>query len=193
MTRRNYGRSRTGERSTKVTIINGCKKANLISAVSPSLGWVYHENTHDNVNAERFECFIGNLINSLKANHPGEKFAFILDNAPIHRKNALATLCINAGIVLIFLPPYSPFLNPIERCFSKIKSQVKKWLGANNDKILATTSMEFGQKGAARSKLLDEAINFGISKISVDNVRKYLEYSRKFYLSIFQKEPIVLE
>ena len=193
MTRRNHGRSKIGERATKVTVINGCKKVNMIAAVSPSLGWVFHENTQDNVNSEKFESFINNLINFLNTNHPGEKFAFILDNAPIHRKNVLATLCINAGVVLIFLPPYSPFLNPIERCFSKIKSQVKKWLRENNDRMLATTSMEFGQKGAARSKLLDEAISFGISKISINNVRKYLEYSRKFYPNIFQKEPIVLE
>ena len=37
----------------------------------------------------------------------------IMDNAPIHKwQSNAATLLSNAGHRLIFLPPYSPFLNP---------------------------------------------------------------------------------
>ena len=42
-------------------------------------------------------------------------------------------LMIAAGVHLIFLPPYSPDLNPIEEAFSKIKA----WIRRNNDIFLA--------------------------------------------------------
>ena len=43
MTRRNYGRSAEGTRAVQSSVINECKKVNIIASVSPSFGWVYHE------------------------------------------------------------------------------------------------------------------------------------------------------
>ena len=49
---------------------------------------------------------------------------FILDNARIHHYSRVAELKNELGIELLYLPPYSPFLNPIENCFSKWKNTV---------------------------------------------------------------------
>jgi transposase len=50
----------------------------------------------------------------------------ILDNLPAH-KNAAARRAIEAaGAKLLFLPPYSPDLNPIENAFSKLKALLRK-------------------------------------------------------------------
>ena len=38
----------------------------------------------------------------------------VMDNASFHRKTRLLPAAQKAGIILIFLPPYSPELNPIE-------------------------------------------------------------------------------
>ena len=46
---------------------------------------------------------------------------FIMHNCKIHVK----VTSENTGISILFLPPYSPFINPIEAVFIKIKSQVK--------------------------------------------------------------------
>ena len=35
-------------------------------------------------------------------------------------------MCEDAGIVLAFLPPYSPDLNPIEETFAQFKAWIKK-------------------------------------------------------------------
>lgn len=35
-------------------------------------------------------------------------------------------MCENAGVMLLFLPPYSPDLNPIEESFSSLKSWMRK-------------------------------------------------------------------
>ena len=94
---------------------------------------------------------------------------------------------------LLFLPPYSPFLNPIERCFSQVKSHVKKWLCDNNNRVIATSNLPFGSKGAARSQLLLEAINYAIPHVTTSDVRQYLEYFRRYYQNIFQSQPIDFE
>jgi len=51
---------------------------------------------------------------------------FILDNCSVHKvKNSLKPL-IDKGIIVLFLPPYSPDFNPIEMSWSKIKSYLRK-------------------------------------------------------------------
>ena len=45
----------------------------------------------------------------------------VMDNCSIHHVNTLTNLFQEAGIVFIFLSPYSPDYNPIELAFSKVK------------------------------------------------------------------------
>lgn len=47
----------------------------------------------------------------------------ILDNARIHHSNDVRLWCDEKGIILKYLPPYSPSLNPIEQIFALIKSR----------------------------------------------------------------------
>lgn len=49
----------------------------------------------------------------------------ILDNASIHKVKAVQEMFARRKYGLVFLPPYSPALNPIEMAFSKIKSAFK--------------------------------------------------------------------
>ena len=50
----------------------------------------------------------------------------ILDNASFHRKKVLRALAEEAGMTIIFLPPYSPDLNPIEKFWAWLKRILKK-------------------------------------------------------------------
>ena len=71
----------------------------------------------------------------------------IMDNASIHHVESVRQLIEDqAGARLLFLPPYSPDLNPLEEVFSQIKSIMKK-----NDALFqvcsaprALLSMAFG-------------------------------------------------
>jgi transposase len=45
----------------------------------------------------------------------------IMDNLGSHKAGAIRAAIRNAGARLLFLPPYSPDLNPIEQVFSKLK------------------------------------------------------------------------
>jgi transposase len=60
----------------------------------------------------------------------------IMDNGSIHLGKEVRKLIEDVGAKLIFLPPYSPDLSPIENCFSKIKSLLRS-MGARSYPELA--------------------------------------------------------
>ena len=52
--------------------------------------------------------------------------AFFIDNASWHKTLAVQEYCEQNKITLLFLPPYSPEYNPIERVWSFLKSKVRQ-------------------------------------------------------------------
>jgi transposase len=50
----------------------------------------------------------------------------ILDNLPAHKSEKAAQCLKQKGAWFLFLPPYSPDLNPIEQVFSQMKSHLRK-------------------------------------------------------------------
>lgn len=57
---------------------------------------------------------------------PGQ--VLVMDNAAFHKGAKITQLIENAGCHVLYLPPYSPDLNKIERCWSWLKSQIRKQL-----------------------------------------------------------------
>lgn len=57
---------------------------------------------------------------------PGKRSVIIMDNASFHRGPEIETACARVGVKLVYLPPYSPDLNPIEEFFAELKAFVKK-------------------------------------------------------------------
>jgi Transposase and inactivated derivatives len=49
----------------------------------------------------------------------------VMDNLPVHKVQSVRALIEERGARLIYLPPYSPDLNPIEKCWSKIKTHLR--------------------------------------------------------------------
>jgi hypothetical protein len=78
----------------------------------------------------------------------------VMDNASIHRSDLVKELCMDAGIQLEFLPPYSPDYNPIEQSFNTLKSWVKRHitmapLFVNSGAFMAYAVSEFIEVDAA--------------------------------------------
>lgn len=44
-----------------------------------------------------------------------------MDNLPVHKTHRIQEILAPVGARVIFLPPYSPDLSPIELCWSKLK------------------------------------------------------------------------
>jgi transposase len=76
---------------------------------------------HGSMNAERFEQWMTfNLIPALETGQ-----TIIMDNASFHRKKQLEKICETAGVSIVFLPPYSPDFNPIEKDWSNMKRELR--------------------------------------------------------------------
>jgi transposase len=50
----------------------------------------------------------------------------LMDNLPVHKVAGVREAIETAGATLIYLPCYSPDLNPIEMAFSKLKAHLRK-------------------------------------------------------------------
>ena len=55
---------------------------------------------------------------------PGK--VIIMDNAPFHNSGKIREVIEKAGCELLYLPTYSPDLNPIEHWWHKIKTAIRK-------------------------------------------------------------------
>ena len=49
-----------------------------------------------------------------------------MDNLPSHKRTSVSALIEAAGARLLFLPPYSPDFNPIEKAFARLKAMLRK-------------------------------------------------------------------
>ena len=62
---------------------------------------------------------------------PGEWV--IVDNTTFHHGGRIAQLIAATGAQVVYLPPYSPDLNRIEKCWAWLKSRVRKRLACFNE------------------------------------------------------------
>ncbi len=96
-----------------------------------------------NCNAANFQIF----LDSFSAQNPGELKIMVLDNGAFHKAK---TLKIPDNIGLIFLPPYSPELNPAEKIWAMLKrkftNKVHKTLDEVSEFITETTNSLCGDK-----------------------------------------------
>jgi transposase len=83
-------------------------------------------------------CFAGFCQRFLApALRPGD--LVVLDNLSSHKSSAARAAIEAVGARLVYLPPYSPDLNPIENLFSKIKQLIRRFRPANWPQIIRAT------------------------------------------------------
>ena len=70
---------------------------------------------------ESFRAYVSQML--LPTLRPGD--LVIMDNLSSHKSDLTLALITNAGAQALFLPAYSPDLNPIEKMWSKIKSLLR--------------------------------------------------------------------
>lgn len=118
---RQRGRIQKGER-LKVGIPHGHWKTTTFVAGLRLTGMVAPLVLDGPINREAFVAYIEQvLVLGLK---PGD--FVIMDNLPSHKGHQVREAIEAVGASLLYLPPYSPDLNPIENAFSKIKAHLRK-------------------------------------------------------------------
>ncbi|KAG0829986.1 hypothetical protein G6F18_008363 [Rhizopus arrhizus] len=70
-------------------------------------------------------AYLSNVMDVLDKNDM-KGFYLVMDNAPIHKPATVRIFIEKRGYKCCYLPPYSPFLNPIELFWSKVKYGIKR-------------------------------------------------------------------
>jgi len=73
------------------------------------------------INADVFGAFVGQVL--CPELRPGD--IVVMDNLPSHKGAPIRRMIEARGATLVYLPPYSPDLNPIEMIFAKIKQALR--------------------------------------------------------------------
>ena len=79
-----------------------------------------------NVDADTFFNVLKRDILVLCQPWPGKRSVIILDNAAIHMKYLIDAECAAHGVIVLYLPPYSFDLNPIELAFNVAKMKLRR-------------------------------------------------------------------
>ena len=89
------------------------------------------------------EKFIEYLENHLLPTLDKEKDVLIMDNMRTHHAKDVQEVLTTAGVKVLFLPPYSPDLNPIERLWSKMKAILRQEKVRTADKLSDAVARAF--------------------------------------------------
>lgn len=124
---RRYGYALRGERAVCRRLLVRGRRVSAIAAIS-SDGLTALELTDGTVDGDVFFDFVrGTLIPEMRPFDGCSPMSIaLMDNCSIHHTQAVANLFQTAGILLIFLPPYSPDTNPIELAFGYVKGYLKE-------------------------------------------------------------------
>jgi len=84
------------------------------------------------INGASFLAYVEHVL--LPTLAPGD--TVIIDNLGSHKSKRVRSLLRTAGARLVFLPPYSPDLNPIEQVFAKLKAMLRKAQARTIDAVI---------------------------------------------------------
>ena len=141
-----YGRAMQGERVQEAVPDTRFHRTTILSSVrldGTTMPFVFE----GALNGDIFRVYIQKLLApSLK---PGD--IVIMDNLSSHKVSGIREAIESVGASILYLPPYSPDLNPIELMWSKIKAILRKL------KVRA-------------KELLDDAIAFAFDSVSITDI-----------------------
>ena len=100
-----------------------------------------------------FETYIERLL--APSLSPGQ--VLVMDNLGAHRGERVRELIQERGCELLYLPPYSPDLNPIEEAFSKVKGLLRR-------------------TGVRTREALIEAMGRALEAVSAEDARGFFEH-----------------
>lgn len=106
--------------------------------------------------SNKTEDFIS-FLRKIRMANPEKRVVIILDNFRTHHAKKVREEAEKLDIVLVYLPPYSPDLNPIENVWKSVKRAVSEISPLNKEKLMETIAKIF--------KKLTDSISFAKSWI----------------------------
>lgn len=133
-----YGRAAPGERVREATPGYSGKHYTIVAALSlteVTATWVLE----DAMTREAFDVYVTQVLSPTL--QPGD--VVLIDNLNVHKSDTARQAIEAHGARLEFLPPYSPDLNPIEKCWAKVKTVLRRMKARTWDDLLAALEIAF--------------------------------------------------
>src|SRR5215203_6560912 len=149
-----YGYSLRGERLRLKVPRNRGKNTTLLASITLLGGMGETMAVESSTDREVYESYVEHaLAPTLEAGQ-----VVLMDNLPAHKPARVRELIAERGCELIYLPAYSPDLNPIEEAFSKLKDMLRR-------------------AGARTKEALVEVLGEALSAVSSRDARGYFEHA----------------
>ena len=149
---RAYARGCGGQRVAEAHPQRHWKILTILGALSLR-GWVATMTIEEATDGDIFLAYVEQVL--CPALRPGD--VVIMDNLSAHKVAGVRELIQAAGAELIYLPPYSPDLNPIEKAWAKLKQFLRA--------LKARTA-----------EALEQAITQALPHITPDNARAWFRH-----------------
>jgi transposase len=98
------------------------------------------------------------MLRKIAAEYAGKSVHIVLDNARYQKCEAVCKLAKELGIVLHYIPPYSPDLNLIERLWKHVKSRLRTKYYDRFDDFKETIDTIIDDTGKRSKQLIDKLI-----------------------------------
>jgi len=149
-----YARSLGGQRIHEATPGGHWKIMTILGAMSLR-GMIATMTIEAATDAEIFLAYVEQVL--CPALRPGD--VVVMDNLSSHKVNGVRKLIHGVGAEVLYLPPYSPDLNPIEKAWAKLKQLLRA--------------------AKARTKeALDQAISEALQLVSADNAQAWFRHCK---------------
>ena len=119
---REHGRACRGKKVEDIKRGRRFERTNVVGGLCDGKYFAIECYNHTTNSVFFEDWFKKNLLCEIPIN-----YTIIMDNASFHRKGKLQEIAKNAGVNLLFLPPYSPDFNPMEKSWANLK----RWLKDN--------------------------------------------------------------
>lgn len=149
---RHFARSPQGQRAYASAPVNWGPNVSVLGAMGHT-GMMAAMSIEGPTDGDVFHTFIEQLL--VPELRPGQ--VVVMDNLGAHKVAAVRQAIESVGARLLYLPPYSPDLNPIELCWSKLKA----WLRG---------------QAARTQEALDEALTEAFQLITSQDAHGWFKY-----------------
>jgi transposase len=132
---RTHGRAPRGER-LRAAIPHGHWQTTTFVAGLRNSGMIAPMVLDGPINGELFQVYVEQVL--VPELRDGD--IVIMDNLGSHKVAGVRTAIEAAGASLLYLPPYSPDFNPIEKAFAKLKAKLRKAAARTVDTLWAAVA-----------------------------------------------------
>jgi transposase len=147
-----YAWSRRGERALASVPRNWGANVTLLASITAE-GMGECLAVEGSTTREAFEAYLERVLTPSLG--PGQ--VVVMDNLSSHKGSRVRELIEERGCKLVYLPPYSPDLNPIEEAFAKLKALLRK-------------------AGARTCEALIEAMGWALEAVRAKDARSFFEH-----------------